>query len=234
MSGRLPIIILGSGGHAMVVWDLLESIGRFDVLGFTDISQLVGTQRQLGSLARPVLGDDTVCAEYLRRYPSLQLLAGIGPEPCAVRRQILGTLESCGAEHVCTAIHPRATVAASVRLSHGTVVMAGAVINPRAVIGAHCVVNTSATVDHDCCLGDNVFIQPGAHVGGTVTIADGAVVGIGASVREQTHIGRDAVIGGGAFVNRDVPDHAVVVGVPARVLRYRTQERLLEPTAKRI
>ena len=54
--------------------------------------------------------------------------------------------------------------------------------------------------------------------GSPVRIGDGAWLGAGAVVLPGVSIGRNAVIGAGAVVRSDVPDHAVAVGVPARVL----------------
>jgi len=54
-----------------------------------------------------------------------------------------------------------------------------------------------------------------------VTIGDGADIGIGAIVLPGVTIGRGAQVGAGAVVADDVPDFAVVAGVPARVLRMR-------------
>ncbi len=54
-----------------------------------------------------------------------------------------------------------------------------------------------------------------------VHIGDGADIGVGAILLPGTTIGRGAVVGAGAVVTGDVPDFAVVAGVPARILRYR-------------
>jgi acetyltransferase-like isoleucine patch superfamily enzyme len=54
-----------------------------------------------------------------------------------------------------------------------------------------------------------------------VVIEDDADLGIGVIVLPGVHIGKGAVIGAGSVVTKDVPDYAVMAGVPARVLRHR-------------
>ena len=54
-----------------------------------------------------------------------------------------------------------------------------------------------------------------------VDIEDDVYIGTGSIVLHGVRIGRGAVVGAGAVVSRDVPPGAVVLGVPARILRYR-------------
>ena len=76
--------------------------------------------------------------------------------------------------------HPFSWVASDAVIGEGTVIMAGAVVQPAVKIGKHCIVNTCASVDHDCALGDFVHIAPGARLCGNVTVGEGALVGAGA------------------------------------------------------
>jgi acetyltransferase-like isoleucine patch superfamily enzyme len=53
-----------------------------------------------------------------------------------------------------------------------------------------------------------------------VTVLDGASVGGGCTILPGVSIGRFALVGAGAVVTRDVPDHGLVVGNPARLAGY--------------
>ena len=57
-----------------------------------------------------------------------------------------------------------------------------------------------------------------APVRGRIVIGDDAWIGTGVIILPNVTIGRAAIVGAGAVVTRDVPDGAVVVGVPARVV----------------
>jgi acetyltransferase-like isoleucine patch superfamily enzyme len=76
--------------------------------------------------------------------------------------------------------------------------------------------------------GDHDFSDPAKSVldqsrtSSGVTIGDGAWLGAGAKVLDGVTIGNHAVIGAGAVVRESVPDRAVAVGVPARVVSSRT------------
>ena len=57
----------------------------------------------------------------------------------------------------------------------------------------------------------------------TPVIDDGADIGVGACILGAIRIGRNAVVGANAVVLDDVPDNAVAVGVPAKVVKYRSE-----------
>jgi len=54
-----------------------------------------------------------------------------------------------------------------------------------------------------------------------VSIGFGADVGMNASILPGVSIGANAIVGAGAVVTQDVPEYAIVAGVPARILRSR-------------
>ena len=113
---------------------------------------------------------------------------------------------------------PSAEVSRFAQVSAGALIAPRAVVNADAVIGLGAIINTAAIIEHDCRIGDFAHIAPGVVLGGTVTVGEAALVGLGARVCPGVTIGRGARIGAGAVVIADVPDDALAVGVPARVI----------------
>jgi len=118
------------------------------------------------------------------------------------------------------AIHPKSIVSRFSKVLEGTVVMAGAIINANSTIGKHCIINTGAIIDHDCVVDDFVHVSPNVSVAGNVKIGEGAHLGIGVTIIQGITIGKWAVLGAGAVIIENVPDYAVVVGVPGKIIKF--------------
>ena len=106
------------------------------------------------------------------------------------------------------------------------------------------VVFTKATVGSYCSIADNVVIGPGDHdytnistrsvvldsdarshfTDKPVSIGSDVWIGVNAVILRGVTIGNGAVIASGAVVSKDVPDFAIVGGVPAKIIKYRFSE----------
>jgi sugar O-acyltransferase (sialic acid O-acetyltransferase NeuD family) len=118
-----------------------------------------------------------------------------------------------------TAIHLESSVSSFASIGEGTVVMPQVVINSDAKIGKHCIINSRSVVEHDCILEDYVHISPNASLAGNVSVGEGTQIGIGASVIQGIKIGKWVTIGAGAVIINDIPDYAVVVGNPGKIIK---------------
>lgn len=216
---RIPVVILGAGGFAAVVNEILSLLPDMLVIGCTDKALGLSDRGADEHTDLKILGDDDMLPELVEQHPGLRAVLALGPELMDVRARLLRTLERAHIEPL-TVVHPRAIVSQTAKLGAGTIVRGGAVIGTGCHTGQHCVVNIGASIDHDARLGTNVFVGHGARIASHVELQDNVVVEIGASVNTRVVIGTGARIAGGAFVNTDIPDHAVVVGVPGRVVRY--------------
>lgn len=68
----------------------------------------------------------------------------------------------------------------------------------------------------------DILLREQGNWNGRVTIGRDSWLGVNVVVLPGVTIGEGAVVGAGSIVTHDVPPYAVVAGVPARVLRYRT------------
>lgn len=101
-------------------------------------------------------------------------------------------------------IHPGASIGRNFFIDHGFV-----------VIGETAVIGDNVTIYQCVTLGGT---SPDNGIGGKrhPTIADGAIIGSGAQVLGPITVGRRSRVGANAVVTRDVPEGAVMVGIPAR------------------
>lgn len=206
----LPLILIGSGGHAGVLIEALRLRGR-SILFATD-----GDEELHGNEVSGVRIEGT--DERVLEVPpdSVGLINAVGSVTAPTgRRKVFEKFIERGYRFE-QVIHPTAVIATSVELCEGVQVMAGAVIQPSVSIGSNTLINTGACVDHDCVIAAHVHVAPGVTLSGGVHVHDTVHIGTGATVIQGIDIGRKAVVGAGAVVVRNVATGATVVGIPAR------------------
>lgn len=86
----------------------------------------------------------------------------------------------------------------------------GVVIHKESVIGTNCMIGTNITVGGRT-----------GHEGGVPVIGNNVYIATGAKVLGPIVIGDNAVIGANAVVIKDVPNNAVVAGVPAKIIKFK-------------
>ncbi|MBD5162129.1 MAG: 2,3,4,5-tetrahydropyridine-2,6-dicarboxylate N-acetyltransferase [Oscillibacter sp.] len=143
-------------------------------------------------------------------------------------------------------IEPGAIIREQVEIGDNAVIMMGAVVNIGAVVGAGTMIDMGAVLGGRATVGKNCHIGAGAVLAGViepasavpVVVEDGVLVGANAVVIEGVRVGKNAVVAAGAVVIEDVPENAVVVGCPARVIKMKdegtTQKTALEAALRQI
>jgi sugar O-acyltransferase (sialic acid O-acetyltransferase NeuD family) len=202
----IDMVFYGASGHGKVIIEAWIACGG-TVTGILDDNPAIKK-----------LGDHVVSGKYSSdKFPDRPLIISIGDNK--VRKTIVEKLHRMYGK----VVHPSAIISASSALDDGSVAMAGVILNAECLIGKHVILNTGCVVDHDCRIGDFVHISPNATLCGGVLVGEGTQVGAGATVIPNVKIGKWATIGAGTVVIEDVPDFALVVGVPGKVKKIRSE-----------
>lgn len=213
----LKVVILGAGGLAReACWVFNDanrkSGGKWETLGFIDENQANWGGSMCGI---HILGDFRWFQTVDKN--DLKVICAAGSP--RVKRYLVEKAESLGLSF-CTVTHPSVQMSEFVDIGFGTVITAGCILTTQIRIGNHVFLNLDTTVGHDVIIEDFVNIAPGCHISGNVTLKEGADLGTGAVVLQGITIGKWSTVGAGAVVTEDVSDNAVVVGVPAKVIKY--------------
>lgn len=208
--------IIGVGGFAReLAQDLLDlgydSSQLFFIDDYTPAREVLlgrgfGSARQ--ELLFPVVKD-------WKFAPNAEFLMGVGlPER---KKSLVERALQAGLRPHPTIVHPSAIVQ-DAQVGMGGVICPNVVVTTNVKIGDYVILNLGATVGHDSVIGDRVTCNPGVSVSGGVKIGAGTLVGVGAIIKENVTLSENCVVGGQAFVHRDVVAEKTVVGVPAREL----------------
>jgi UDP-perosamine 4-acetyltransferase len=204
-----PVIVVGAGGHAKVVIELINAIAKYRLIGLV----AKGSSGETGGI--PVIGTDDDLPR-LRQSGVEHAFVALGDNR---RRLTIGRhLQRLGFK-IINAISPTAIISPSVQLGAGIAIMSAAVINAECRIEDFAIINTGVIVDHDGQIGEASHIAPGCALAGTIKVGRLAFLGTGTSVIPGISIGEEAVVGAGACLISDVPSRMVAVGVPARILK---------------
>lgn len=210
---RRRVFIIGAGGHAKVLLDIL-AIRGVAVEGLIDNKLTDDVQSVLGC---KVFHDES-CLDSVKKT-EVELVNGIGMVDSRTHRADVYQSFSKRGFSFASVIHPSAIIATNAALGAGCQIMAAAVVQPGCRIGENTIINTSASVDHDCTVGAHSHIAPGSVLSGFVRVGERCHIGAGATLIQNVSVGDDSVVGAGAVVIRDVPPDTVVVGVPAKPLK---------------
>ncbi|MBX3379572.1 MAG: acetyltransferase [Phycisphaeraceae bacterium] len=201
------IVLIGAGGHSLVVADAAIRLGL-------SIAGVLDDRKDAPAISK-------------LRLPHLGALASLPPAGCAyfvcvgdteLRARLVSELDRAGRTPGAAIISPDAVVSRSATLGAGVFVGPRAVVNCFARVEPHAIINTGAIIEHDCLIGASAHVAPGSIIAGAATIGERAFLGIGARILPRVKVGAGSTVGAGAVVLRDVEPSTRVAGVPARLI----------------
>ncbi|MDD2474657.1 MAG: NeuD/PglB/VioB family sugar acetyltransferase [Dysgonamonadaceae bacterium] len=207
------LIIIGAGsvgGH--VATNLKDYSTDYNLIGFLDDDKL-----KIGNkfVHFPVLGD----VGSIVNYPStISIVIGIAFP--SVKFYIVEKLKSLGYNDFPTLVSNIAWLSENTKIGKGCIIYPNTSINYNCIITDFVVINMNCAIGHDCRIGKYTSLAPGVMIGGNTAIGQFSDIGIGSQTLQGITIGQNSVVGAGAVILKDIPDSAVVVGNPGRVIKY--------------
>lgn len=182
------ITIIGKGGHAKSVRDVINAEGIYRVSDIVDSNEY-----------SPSSGENCVIA--------------IGD--VSVREMLWNLLKNEGVKFP-VIVSPRAYLADDVLIKESTIIMHYAIVNTGSRIGLNCIINTMACVEHDCIIGKHCHLASGVILGGGCTIGDKVFIGSNATIKAGISICSNVIVGAGAVIVENIKESGTYVGCPGR------------------
>lgn len=211
MNKSLPLVLIGGGGHASVLADILLGQGReiLAVICPDDVS----ARAVLAGI--PHLTQD----EDITRFSpdSVRLVNGIGMLPRSTFRQRISEKFFAQGYVFETVIASDANVSNFAQVNAGAQILSGARVQTGSIIGEHTIINTGALIEHDCQIGAYNHIAPNATLCGEIRTADHVYIGANATLIQGLILGSQCIVGAGSILKQPLsfgttcyPAHAFI------------------------
>ena len=211
------IAIYGAGGFGREVLTILHDNNKLEekwnVLGFFDDGkekgEIINGYKVLGGI------------QDLNTWPhKLSIVVALGAP--SVKKDIIQRITNPRIEYP-TIFHSSAIIGDNntVKIGKGCIICAYNIITTNVIIGDFVILNLSCTIGHDTTIGEYSSFMPTCNISGEVNIGECVFGGTGSKIINRKNIGNHSTIGAGAVVIKDVPDNAVLAGVPAKVIKLK-------------
>lgn len=210
----MKFVIVGAGQAGQMVGEFMRRQPSLACIGYLDDDgSLHGRTfhgyRVLGptSMIESLRGDEEMAA--------LPVMGGIERRLCYFRRlQVLGY-------RIPSIIDPSVNRCSDLEMGEGAVVSLGANILTAVRIGPWAMIGTGVTIGHNITIGSNCILGGNTVIGASTVIGNNFQTGTGVTISAgKKTIGDNVFLCAGTVVLKDVPDNAVVLGNPGRVVRY--------------
>lgn len=188
------ILILGNGGHAKSIIDVLKNENRYEIVGCIGKkdSTYSDSEEDLQSFFASGITNVAIGIGYLGNS--------------SLREELYFKLKKIGFHFPCI-VSSTALIGNHVTIGEGCFIGKGAIINAYSEIGKMCIVNTGAIIEHESKIGDYSHVAVGCVLCGNVRVGKSSFIGANSTIIQDVAIGQNCIIGAGALIRKKIEDY---------------------------
>jgi len=176
------ILLVGGGGHARAVIDVIEQEKRYKIAGIIDREEFIGSS----VMGYKVIGCDSDLKDLYPRYQNAIVTVG-QIRSNHLRVSLFNLLKEIG-YNLPVIVSPLAYLSRHSSVNEGSVVMHHALINANVQVGRNCIINTKALLEHDVVVKDHCHISTASVLNGGVVIEQSSFFGSNATSKESVEL----------------------------------------------
>ncbi len=200
-----PVAVIGAGGHARSLLQLLQECG-YCADKIVDFNSL--------EVEAEKINDISVVDKNFELDLVTPVVLAIGDNHA---RQKIYTLQgNVLSENL---ISPSAAISAMSQIGCSNQIFTNTVINTNTVIGENNIINTGAIIEHECKIGSHNHISVGTVLAGRVIVGDYCFIGANSTVIENVKICSNVIVGAGSVVIHDISIPGTYAGNPVRKIK---------------
>ena len=202
------MVVVGAGGHALEILDILIAQNKTDNLVFYDE---IGSELLFEGQFSILKSEEDIRIHFSK---DPRFILGVGNS--SIRELFYHRFTNLGGKHL--PIQGLGNCLSTKSTCSQADIMSLCFIGPSTVIGLGTLINTAAKVHHEVTIGHFCEIAPGAILLGKVSIGNNVLIGANATILPKVKIGNNVTVGAGSVITKDVPDDVTIVGVPGIII----------------
>ena len=192
---KKKLILIGAGGHANSVLEIIEENKKYQILGFLD------NKKKNIFCGYKILGKDNLLKKYSKNCSAFISIGQI--KNYKIRTNIFNKLILLNYD-LPSFTAKSSFLSKNSSIGSGTILMRNVIVNANSSIADNCIINNNALIEHDVIISSNCHISTGVIINGNVKINKNSFIGSGSIIKEGVKIGKSCIIGAGKVIKKDI------------------------------
>ena len=217
---KKKVVILGGIGAGLIASSIIDQCRDLELIGFLNDNEPTG--KELGDFEKKVkvIGKSEDIQMFIRDEDAYVFIAYIVMKNKKAAFDKIKNL-NIPDDRLINLIHPSAIIPKGYcKIGNGVLFSPLSQLSSDTTVSNNCILLPNSFLGHNSFMDEFSSLATNSVVGAHVHVGKGVHVGSNATIRESVKIGDYSFVGMGAVVLEDVPDGAVVVGNPAKIIRY--------------